>query len=96
MGVARYDLRLAGSSSLKDKRSVVRALTSMLHKKFRCAVAEVEHQDLRQRAAVGVAVVAGMSFQARKVLAEVERHVETYPGVELLDASVDVMVPGER
>jgi hypothetical protein len=96
VGIGRYDLRLPESSSLKDKRSVVRTLTAMLHQKFRCAVAEVDHQDLRQRAAVGVSVVAGTSFQARKLLQEVERHVETHPGVEMLGAAVDVISTEDR
>ena len=96
MGVARYDLRLPDSSSLKDKRSIMRALQSLLHQKFRCAVAEVEHQDLRQRATVGVSVVADTSFHAKRILAEIERRVETYPGVELLGASVDVLSPEDR
>jgi hypothetical protein len=93
VGVARYDLRLPGCTSLKDKRSVVRALQSMLYQKFRCAVAEVEHQDLRQRAAVGVSVIADTSYHARRVLSEVGRHVETHPGVEVLNAYVDVLSP---
>jgi uncharacterized protein len=96
VGVARYDLRLPGCVSLKDKRSVVRTLSSMLHQKFRCAVAEVDHQDLRQRAAVGVSVIADTSFHARRMLAEVGRRVETHPGVELLDAYIDVMTPEDR
>jgi uncharacterized protein YlxP (DUF503 family) len=93
VGIARYDLRLPGCTSLKDKRSVVRALQSMLHQKFRCAVAEVDHQDLRQRAAVGVSVIADTPFHARRVLSEVGRHVETHPGVEVLNAYVDVLSP---
>jgi uncharacterized protein YlxP (DUF503 family) len=93
VGVARFDLRLPDCSSLKDKRSVLRALESTLHQKFRCAVAEVEHQDLRQRAAIGVSVVADTSFHAKRVLSEVERRVDTSPGVELLKASVDVLSP---
>jgi uncharacterized protein YlxP (DUF503 family) len=93
VGVARYDLRLPGCVSLKDKRSVVRSLESMLHQKFRCAVAEVEHQDLRQRATVGVSVIAETTFHARRVLNEISRRVETHPGVELLGSSVDVLAP---
>jgi uncharacterized protein YlxP (DUF503 family) len=93
VGFARYDLRLPASGSLKDKRSVIRTLRSMLTSKFDCAFAEVEHQDLRQRGAVGVAVVSSTSFHARKVLAEVSRHVETHPGVELIDARIDVVKP---
>jgi len=96
VGVARYDMRLPDCTSLKDKRSVMRALLSLLHQKFRCAVAEVEHQDLRQRATVGVSVVADTSFHAKRILTEIERRVETYPGVELLGASVDVLSPEDR
>jgi uncharacterized protein YlxP (DUF503 family) len=93
VGVARYDLRLPDCRSLKDKRSVVRGLQSMLHQKFRCAIAEVDHQDLRQRATIGVSVVSDTAFHARRVLSEVERHVDTHPGVELLGSSVDVLSP---
>ena len=91
VGVARYDLRLPSCSSLKDKRGVLRTLESALHQKFRCAVAEVEHQDLRQRAAIGVSVVSGSHFHARKVLQEIGRRVESHPGVEVIASTVDVI-----
>jgi uncharacterized protein YlxP (DUF503 family) len=96
VGVARYDLRLPECASLKDKRSVVRTLESALHQKFRCAVAEVEHQELRQRATVGVSVIADTVFHAKRVLSQVSRRVENHPGVELLHASVDVLSPEDR
>lgn len=96
VGYARFDLRIPDATSLKDKRSVVRSLQSLLHQKFRCAVGEVEHQDLRQRAAIGVSIIAPTSFHARKVLTEVGRHVETHPGVELLDVITDVISPEDR
>lgn len=91
IGFARYDLRLSGATSLKDKRTVIRTLSSMLHQKFRCAFAEVDHQDLRQRAAIGVSVISATSYHARQVLSEISRRVETHPGVEVIDASVDVL-----
>lgn len=96
VGVARYDLRLPECTSLKDKRSVLRTLTSLLHQKFRCAVAEVDEQNMRQRAVVGVSVIAGTQYQARKMLHEVGRHVETHPGVEVIDALIDVVSPEDR
>jgi uncharacterized protein len=91
VGFARYDLRLPGCTSLKDKRSVIRTLTSMLRAKFNCAFAEVDDQDMRQRAAIGLSVVSGTSFQARKVLSEIERHVDSHPGVELISTTGDVL-----
>jgi len=96
VGYARYDLRLAACHSLKEKRSVVRTLQGVITQKFRCAFAEVDHQDLWQRAAVGVSVVSGTSFHARKLLSEIERHVETHPGVELIRTDADVVSPEDR
>lgn len=93
VGAARYDLRLPGSTSLKDKRSVIRGIGGMLQKKFSCAYAEVGHQDLRQRAAIGVAVVSSTHFHAKRLLGEIGRHMDTYPGVELISAVEDVYVP---
>jgi uncharacterized protein len=93
VGIARFDLRLPECASLKQKRSVLRALFALLQQKFRCAVAEVGHQDLWQRATIGISVVSGTTFQVRKVLSEVERHVETHAGVELLGATIDVVSP---
>ncbi|HVL33885.1 MAG TPA: DUF503 domain-containing protein [Actinomycetota bacterium] len=91
IGFARFDLRLPQATSLKDKRSVIRTLSSMLHQKFRCAFAEVEHQDLRQRAAIGVSVISATNYHARQVLSEIGRHVETHPGVEVITSTVDVL-----
>jgi uncharacterized protein YlxP (DUF503 family) len=65
VALLRLDLRLPDASSLKDKRSVVKGLAAAL-RKLNCAVAEVDHQDLRQRATLAVATVAGEGFHARR------------------------------
>ena len=93
VGIAQYDLRLPESSSLKDKRSVVRQLSSMLRQKFSCSVAEVDHQDLRQRASIGVSIVSDTVFHARQVLSAVSKHVETHPGVEMIGETINVVSP---
>lgn len=93
VGVARFELRLPGCSSLKEKRSALRGLISLIHQKFSAAVAEVDHQDQWQRATVGVCVIADTQFHARRMLHEVERHVDTYPRVETIDVSVEMVSP---
>jgi uncharacterized protein YlxP (DUF503 family) len=50
------------------------------------AVAEVDHQDKWQRAALGFAVVSGQASVADDVLAKVERFVLSFPEVELIAA----------
>ncbi len=93
VGIARFELRIPGCTSLKEKRSAIRGLTGLIKQKFNAAVAEVDHQDQHQRAAVGVSVIADTQFHVRRVLHELERHVGTYPRVETIDVHVELVSP---
>jgi len=96
VSAARFDLRVPGCTSLKEKRHVVKTLIASLRGTFNLAVAEVDHQDLWQRAAIGVAAVAGERYHLTKVMHEVERHVERFPGVELIDTVVSLHAPDDE
>jgi uncharacterized protein YlxP (DUF503 family) len=85
VGIVRIELHLPGSGSLKDKRSVVRSLKERIRQRVRAAVAEVDHQDLWQRAALGVAVVSGERGQVGEMLQSVRNLVEGTHGAELID-----------
>ena len=80
-----FELRVPESRSLKAKRAAVRPIVDGLRHRFHVSVAEVDHQDTWQRAAIGVAVVAGSSRQLQTVLESVERFGAAAPDVELLD-----------
>jgi uncharacterized protein YlxP (DUF503 family) len=84
-GIVRIELHLPGSTSLKDKRSIVRGLKDRIRERVRASVAEVDHQDLWQRAALGVAVVSGEAHQVTEMLDSVRRLVEGTFGAELID-----------
>lgn len=93
VGVARFELRLPGCTSLKEKRSALRGLNTLIKQKFNAAIAEVDHQDMHQRATLGVSVIADTAFHVKRVLHEVERHVDSYPRVEMIDVGVDLYSP---
>jgi uncharacterized protein len=80
-----FDLHVPQSRSLKTKRAAIRPILDGLRHRYRVSVAEVDHQDQWQRAAIGVAVVGGTNSQVRDVLASVERFVANAPDTELLD-----------
>jgi uncharacterized protein YlxP (DUF503 family) len=90
IGVSRLDLRIPASGSLKSKRHVVKGLTGGLRAKFNVAVAEVDHQDLWQRATLGVSCISESAFHVEKMLHEVERFVSRDDRVEILNAFRDV------
>lgn len=68
-------LFLPGARSLKDKRMVLRRLKDRLAK-FNVAVAEVEHQDLWQRAGLAVVTVAVSDEHAERELAAAAAEIE--------------------
>ncbi len=80
-----FDLHVPESRSLKAKRSVVRPIVDGLRHRFHVSVAEVDHQDQWQRAAIAVALVAESNSQLERLLDSVERFVVNAPDVELLD-----------
>lgn len=72
-------MRLRDAVSLKDKRRVVTGVKSGLARRFGAAVAEVAHQDLRQRAVVTAAFVDRAPTPLEERLLAAERWVEQQP-----------------
>lgn len=93
IGIARYELFIAASGSLKDKRRVLRAVTMSVQKRFKVAIAEVDYQDKWQRASLGVSCVAESTSQCRKVMQEVERQIEraSADGGEIVDRHTEIV-----
>lgn len=96
VGIARYDFLVPGSTSLKDKRQAVRHVVGGLRAKFNASVAEVDHQDLRQRGTIAVSCVSESSFHARKMLAEIERYVRSQIQIDVLGVSEDLVNPDDE
>jgi uncharacterized protein YlxP (DUF503 family) len=89
IGVLTLDLRLEYSHSLKEKRHVVESLKDRLRGKFNVAVAEIDYQDLWQRAAVAVVTVSGDRIFAEKVLQGAEREAAQILGGSLAETNVE-------
>jgi hypothetical protein len=85
VGIVRIELHLPGALSLKDKRSIVRALKERIRHRVHAAVAEVDHQDLWQRASLGVSVISGESRQVGEMLQTVRNLVESTHAAQLLE-----------
>jgi len=64
VGLCIVEIHLSASHSLKDKRRVLRRLKDRLRGRFNVSVAEIDHQDLWQRATLGIVSIS----QAREPL----------------------------
>jgi uncharacterized protein len=91
----RFELFIPESGSLKSKRAVLRPIVDGLRHRMKVSVAEVDHQDTWQRAAIAVALVAESDGRLRELLASVERLVANAPDVELLDVEIAWLEPDD-
>ena len=89
VGVLTLELRLEHAHSLKDKRQVVQSLKERLRHKFNVAVAEIDGQELWQRATLAAVTVSPSHDFAEKVLRSVEDEAVALLGGTLADTNVD-------
>ena len=92
VGVCTIDLRLPGNGSLKGKRRVIKSIVTRITREFNVSVAEVEDQDLWQRAVLGVACVSSSASYAHGQLERVVHWIEAQRfDVELLDYQIELL-----
>jgi len=58
VGVMTAHLSLLGVTSLKGKRSIVKSLVGRLKSRFNISIAEVDHQDSKTIAVLGIAIIS--------------------------------------
>jgi uncharacterized protein YlxP (DUF503 family) len=84
VGVCTIDLHLPGVGSLKGKRQILLSLKDRIKKAHNVSIAEVDANDLWQRAVLGVACVANDGRYVNQVLDAVLNAVRANPSVELV------------
>ncbi len=90
VGALRLRLQLPESSSLKDKRQVVKSVLARLQNELRVAAAEVGELDRWQIAEIAVAAVGNETGHVDAVLARATSFVERgWPELPLLDVETE-------
>ena len=82
--------------SLKQKRGVVKSVIADIGRAHPVAVAEVDHQDLWQRATLGIAAVSSSPSQVDRMLRTISTDLDRRGDVEVLDTSWSFLEAAER
>ncbi len=61
VGTMTAQIYMHGIASLKEKRSIVKSLIGRLQNRFNVSVSEVDQQDSRSSAVIGIAIVSNES-----------------------------------
>jgi uncharacterized protein YlxP (DUF503 family) len=76
---------------LKDKRQVLLSLKDRLREKFNLSVAEVDGQDLWQKAVLGLACVANEGRYVNQVLDQALNVIRAVPTVEIVQSRIELL-----
>lgn len=91
IGILQFELLIRASTSLKDKRRVVRSVKDRLHREHLVSVAEIEALDHHKLAVMGLAVVSNSRAHAEGVLDRVTRKLRRVPDAELGEISREIL-----
>jgi uncharacterized protein YlxP (DUF503 family) len=81
---------LRESHSLKDKRRVVASFKEQVRNRFNVSIAEIEDQDLWQRAVFGVAAVGGDGRFLNAELDKIVDFLRAFRNIELVDYQIEI------
>ena len=96
VGVARLTLQIPDSGSLKSKRQVLRRVTDRVKARFNVSVAEVEDQDLWQRATIALAVVSADQRHVDEQIQKILHFVEEMYVAPLVSREVEILSFGDQ
>ncbi|ADO73950.1 DUF503 domain-containing protein [Stigmatella aurantiaca] len=93
--VARLTLQIPESGSLKAKRQVLRRVTDRVKARFNVAVAEVDDQDLWQKASLALAVVGNERRHVDEQMEKIIHFVEEMYVAPLISREKELLAFGD-
>lgn len=92
VGICKVKLHLPGNLSLKEKRQVLRSITTRLKNKFNVSVAEVDDNNLWQAATLGICFVSNDGRFTNQVLSKVMKFIsESRFDIEIIDYEIEIL-----
>jgi hypothetical protein len=89
VGVLTLEIQLPYAHSLKEKRAVLRKMRDRFRARFNVAVAELDHQDVWQRATLGVVSISDSQILLESVFRQVLAEAENILGDDVADHTLD-------
>jgi len=94
IGLLTLEIHIPDAQSLKDKRQVLRSLKDRLRARFNVAVAELAHQELWQRARVGVVSISSDGKHLEESFAAIAAESESVLGRSLISQEIEYFEDG--
>lgn len=84
VGILLIQVHIPGSTSLKDKRRIVKAMVAKVKNRFNVSIAELNNQDLWQYANLGIAMIGDSREHVERQLQFVLNFLDAEPRWEVV------------
>ncbi len=91
VGILQFSLLIRGARSLKEKRKVIRSVKDRYRSRYNVSIAEVDDQDLHNKATLAVAMAGSDREYVGSALAKIVEHVRYHPEAELIDHCLEIL-----
>ncbi len=95
VGVARVSLEIPAAASLKAKRQVLRRVTDRVKAKFNVALAEVEDNDVWNRAVIALSVVGNERRHVNEMMDKILQFIEDLYVAPVANREMEILSFGE-
>lgn len=93
VGILRIDLYMDGNRSLKDKRQTLKSLIHRAKSRFNnISIAEVDSNDLWQKATVGISYVSNEKRHVNSVLDQVADFIDSTGLVQMGNKELEIII----
>jgi uncharacterized protein YlxP (DUF503 family) len=90
VGTLCVQVYIPGSTSLKDKRRIVKGMIAKVQHRFNVSIAELYSEDLWQRATIGIAFVGDGREHVERQLQYVLNFLDAEPGWEVIEVDMEL------
>ena len=91
IGALQVELIIPHSGSLKEKRMVIKSIKQRLQNKYNRSVAEIDHQDLWQRALLGIAMVSNDRRFLNQAMDKILTFVDDQDQIQVIDHQIEIL-----
>ncbi len=91
VGICNLKIKIFESSSLKEKRQVIKSLMGRLKSRFNISIAEVGLNESWQISEIGLSIVTNSSNHAREVISKVVNFIDGDSRVEIIEQEVEIL-----
>ena len=91
IGSLQVELLIPESTSLKEKRMVLKSIKQRLQNKFNISVAEVDHQDLWQRAMLAIVMVSNENRHVRQAMDKILNFIDDQDQSQVIDHQIEIL-----